>query len=102
MLFKNLHINPDSVELDDQLIERPFYLAPSVWVGFWEASLQVEDQAAADEIESLENEVDDLQGEVKRLEEEIGSLEIEITDLESSLKDAEREIADLEKQLAGG
>lgn len=98
MLFKNLHINPDSVELDDQLIERPFYMAPSVWVGFWE---EITQETSRNEILALEDELDTLEKENQELGKEVCDLEFEVKKLERQLADAESEIADLEKQLSG-
>lgn len=37
MLFKRLDILPNSVQIDDDILERPSYLSVSEWQNFWEA-----------------------------------------------------------------
>lgn len=56
MLFKNFHIDADSVVVDNQTLIRPSYISPSQWYDFWSFSPEANDSGSIQRV--IDTEVD--------------------------------------------
>lgn len=89
--FKTFDINPDGVQLDDQVISRPSYFSPMQWFTFWEN---------VKGIDALEYELSCSEQKERDLNDEIDGLEDEISDLEAQIAELEGQVAELEATVS--
>lgn len=109
MLFKAFDVDSQCVYIDEVVIDRPDYISPSQWLGFWEVCQEIEDgqdiineqdyNALESENSSLGQEVVDLKAEVEGLERDLSGAENEIGDLKDEVTSLTDIIASMERRL---
>ena len=101
MLFRTLDVTPNTVRIDEDVIERPSYMSVGQWTEFWENAKDEHsyDVGYEEGLDESKREREDLKDEKEALEEEVYDLEKQLSRLEDDLAEKDREIASLENRL---
>jgi chromosome segregation ATPase len=89
MLFRNLDVTPNTVQIDEDVVERPSYVSVGQWTEFWENAKDEHSYDAGYEegLAESKRELDELESEKEALEDEIADLQKKVNDLEAELND---------------